>query len=188
MLVVIAMSQHALVIVISVAACHRAPTADRVPRTTGAITIDGEWDEQDWAKHALRAQLRGDDGELARPSSEVRFLYDGTDVLVALYAADENIESRDAFDLTIGELALHVDSRGRVTPAAPGVRAAVGYDEGTLDDPRDDDEEWVVELAIPASAAGLVPGAHPSVRVARCDVPKDRVRRCAAWTGTIALD
>ena len=177
------------VFVLAAPACKRAARApDAVPRAVGAIRIDGEWDEEDWAKRALRAQFHGDDGELARPSSEARFLYDGNELIVALYAADENIQTSDAFDLAIGPLALHVDARGKVTPVTPGVRAAVGYDEGTVDDAHDDDEEWVIELAIPPAAAGLSAGAHSQVRAARCDVPKDGVRRCGAWAGTISLD
>lgn len=162
--------------------CHRAGPSDAVPHTTGAIKIDGDWDEADWAKHALRRQFRAFDGELARPSSEIRFLRDDRDLLVALYAADENIETRDAFELAIGTLALRVDAAGTVTPHVDGVRAAVGYDEGTRDHPEDDDEEWVVELAIP-----LVSGEHIPARAARCDVPKDGVERCGSWSGTISL-
>ena len=90
------------------------------------IAIDGEWDEADWAKRALRGQLRGFDGELARPSSEIRLLRDDADLIVALYAADENIESRDAFDLTVGSLALHVTAAGAVVAPVRGVRAAAG--------------------------------------------------------------
>ena len=130
------------------------------------IAIDGDWDEHDWPARAWRAQLLGEDGKLARPSSEVRMLHDDRDLFVALYAADENIETRDAFDLTVGPLALHVDARGNVS--VPGVRAKAGFDEGTIDDAHDDDEEWVVELAIPLPRVGPPPLA---VKVSRCDVP-----------------
>lgn len=179
-----------LALIAAVPACHRhaAPAKDLVPHTTGPIQIDGEWDEPDWAQHALRGQLRGSDGELARPSSELRFLHDDHDLIVALYGADENIEHTDAFDLTIGTLALHADATGKVTPDVPGLRAKAGYDEGTLDHPQDDDEEWVVELAIPLSALGLDHGGQRDVKVSRCDVPKDGVRRCASWSGTITVE
>jgi hypothetical protein len=172
------------------AACkpHAAPAPDTVPHTTGAIQIDGEWEEPDWSQHALRFQLRGDDGELARPSSEVRFLHDDHDLIVALYAADENIETRDAFDLTIGTLAVHVPATAQVTPSVAGLRAKSGFDEGTLDNPKDDDEEWVVELAVPLATVGLVPGVHQSAKVARCDIPKDGVKRCGSWSGTISIE
>jgi hypothetical protein len=161
---------------------------DSIPRVSNAIRIDGEWDEADWAKRALRGQFRGDDGQLARPSSEIRVLHDDAAVLVALYAVDENIETRDAFDLAIGPLSLHVDATGKLTPAVPGVRAAVDYDEGTLDNPKDDDEEWVVELAIPIEATGMTRDATRAVRASRCDVPKDGIRRCGSWSSNLRLD
>lgn len=172
------------------AAKHEPPAArlpDEIPQRTGPIKIDGEWDEDDWAKRALRGQFVSPNGELARPSSEVRFLHDDADLIVALYAADEDIQSTDAFDFTVGTLALHVDSTGKVTPPTPGVRAAVDMDEGTRDNANDDDEEWVVELAIPLAKAGLAPDVHELVKATRCDVPKDKIRRCASWSGQLTI-
>jgi hypothetical protein len=184
-----------LALAIALGGCQRreaAPTAehrrDAIPRAVGAIKIDGDWDEPDWAKQAFRGQLRGADGALARPSSEVRLLHDGDHLLVALYAADEDIRSTDAFDLAVGTLALHVDARARLTPVVPGVRAAAGYDEGTVDNPNDDDEEWVVELEIPLALVGLSSSSKQVVRVDRCDIPKDGIRRCASWTATLSLE
>jgi len=162
-------------------ATHRDP--DVVAKTTMPITIDGDWDEHDWPARAFRAQFVGDDGNLARPSSEVRMLHDGQQLFVALYAADENIETRDAFDLTVGDLSLHVDARGNVSVS--GVRAKSGFDEGTIDDAHDDDEEWVVELAIPLARVG--PSPLP-VKVSRCDVPKDGIQRCGHWSGRVRLE
>lgn len=159
-----------------------------IPRITGPIKIDGEWDEHDWSNTALRGQFLGSDGRLSRPSSEARFLHDDKDLIVALYAGDENIQSTDAFGFTVGTLALHVTATAKVTPAVPGVRAAVGYDEGTLDHPQDDDEEWVVELAIPLSATGLAPGVHVPVHAARCDTPKDNIQRCGSWSGSLTVE
>ena len=160
---------------------------DAIPHTTGPIAIDGEWNEPDWPKIALRGEFRGSDGQLARPSSEVRFLHDDQDLIVALYAADENIQSSDAFDFSVGPLAVHVTATGKVTPDVPGLRAKVGFDEGTLDHPQDDDEEWVVELAIPLARTGLATGTRVPVRAARCDTPKDNVQRCGSWSGSLTL-
>jgi hypothetical protein len=162
-----------------------AKSADLVPHTTGPIQIDGEWDEPDWPRHAFRAQFLGDDGQLARPSSELRMLRDDHDLIVALYAADENIETRDAFDLTVGPVSLHVDATAAVTPKIPGVRAKVGYDEGTLDNAKDDDEEWVVEVAIPLASTGK---GHLAAKAARCDVPKDGTQRCGHWNGFVTIE
>jgi hypothetical protein len=179
-----------LAVLLALAACsskHREPpkprAADVVPR--GSATIDGDWEEKDWSHTAWRAQFKSGDGQLARPSSEIRLLHDDRDLLVALYAADENIETRDAFDLAAGPVSLHVDVTGKVTPAVPGVRAKAGFDEGTLDDPRDDDEEWVVELAIPLTLVGAPPLA---IKASRCDVPKDNVQRCGGWAGGVRLE
>ena len=169
------------------AAPKRPATGDAIPHTTVPIAIDGEWDEPDWARVALRAQFAGSDGQLARPSSEIRLLHDDKDLIVALYAADENIPSSDAIDLSAGPLALHVTATAKVTPDVPGLRAKVGYDEGTLDHPQDDDEEWVVELAIPLARTGLAPGTHVPVRAARCDTPKDNIQRCGSWSGSLTL-
>ncbi len=173
----------------------RAPAApaapvesDRIPRTTGPIKIDGEWDEEDWSKRAGRHQFLGDDGQLARPSSEVRLLHDDKDLYVGLYAGDENIQSTtDAFDVTVGAVSLRVDATGKVTPAREGVRAGIDRD-GTLDDPKDNDEEWVIELAIPLDSLGLAPGKRTDVKASRCDVTKDGVKRCGSWSGSLLVE
>ena len=178
-----------LAIAVLAPACkhHAAAVSDQVPHTTGPIKIDGEWDEPDWARVALRHQFLGDDGQLSRPSSEVRFLHDDHDLIIALYAADDNIEHTDAFDLTIDSLALHADATGSVTPAVPGMQAKVGYDEGTIDNPKDDDEEWVVEIAIPLAALPPATDKHRQVHASRCDVTRDKTKRCGSWSGTISL-
>lgn len=174
-----------LLLIAGAAGCHRHVAAkDAVPMAHGVIAIDGEWEEPDWVKVALREQFHGADGQLSRPSSEVRFLRDDRHLLVAMYAADENIETSDAFQLSVGKLALRFDARGQITPATPEVHAAVGFDEGTVDDPRDDDEEWVVEASIPLDMVGR--GSVP-VRASRCDTPKDGVQRCGSWSDSISL-
>jgi len=187
-----------LIALVLLAACKReqpkqAPppppqvAQDLIPRATVPIDFDGEWKEEDWSKRALRHQFVGDDGQLARPSSEVRLLHDDQNLIVGLYAADENIQSAsDAFDFSIGALALRVDATGKVTPELPGVHAGVDRD-GTLDNPKDDDEEWVIELAIPLATAAIPPGGKVAVRAARCDVTKDNVKRCGAWSGSVGL-
>lgn len=126
------------------------------------------------------------DHDLARPYSEALFLSDDQDLLIGLYAADEDVRSTDGFDVAIATLALRVDVRGRITPALPGARAAVDLDEETtIDRPDDDDEEWAIELAIPLDAIGGLRAATPA-QIARCDTPKDGVTRCAAWRGVLA--
>lgn len=155
---------------------------ETVPHAAGPIVVDGEWSESDWPKRALRHPLLGDDGALARPYSEVRFLCDAQTLFVALYAADEDIRSTDAFELELGGKAMTIDATGHVTPAMPGARAAVDRD-GSLDDAHDDDEEWVIELALP-----LPHGPQLPARVTRCDTPKDGIQRCGRWHGVLAID
>ena len=69
------------------------------------------------------------------------------------------------------------------TPPIAGARAAVEVEE-TLDDPRDEDEEWVVEAAIPLAA---LPDGGGALHARRCDTPKDGIERCGAWDGPLAL-
>ena len=183
-----------LIAALALVACskHREPPKSHdpnaVPRPQHEVKIDGDWEEPDWSHTAWRQQFSGSDGQLARPSSEMRLLHDDKDLIIALYAADENIESRDAFDVTAGPISVHVTAPGVMTPVIPGVRAKTGFDEGTLDDPRDDDEEWVVELAIPLELLKLPADKQLPIKASRCDTPKDNVQRCGQWSGTVKLD
>jgi hypothetical protein len=118
----------------------------------------------------------GDGGEaIARPYSEVRAFVRGDAVYVGLYAADEDIRTQDSFFVKVGDLELIVDATGHVSD--PRVRAGVDRD-GTLDDARDDDEEWVVELAIPTSLVGT----HPELDASRCDVTKQNHESCGSYS------
>src|SRR4051812_35596244 len=115
------------------------PLITDVERTR--IALDGEWDEPAWNARSLRGVFVAEAGGEARPYSEIRLLRDETHLIVGFYAADENINSDDAFDLTAGTYAMHVTAAGRVTPGT--ARAAVDRD-GSIDDAHDDDEEWVI--------------------------------------------
>jgi hypothetical protein len=55
-----------------------------------------------------------------------------------------------------------------------GARFKVDMDEGTVDNPDDSDEEWVIEMEIPLAALGLEPkpGQHVDVVARRCDVDR----------------
>jgi hypothetical protein len=164
---------------------ERAPVV--IPRTSGPLVIDGELGEPDWNNHSLRHILTSATGEQARPFSEVRWLHDDGKLYVGLYAADENIQSRDFFDVTIGALSFHIDATGKLTPPMPDVKVGLDRD-GTLDDPSNDDEEWVLEVVIPLPATGLTTGSAKPVRAARCDTPKDNVERCGSWSADAKLE
>lgn len=184
----------ALALAVAASACKPERAADpapagvaAVPYTRTPVLIDGEWAEPEWDRVALRGVLAAPGGGEARPFSELRLLRDAETIYVALYAADEDIRSTDHFDVTIGDASVRVDPTGRVTPAIAGVHAAVDLDEGTIDRGDDDDEEWVVELAIPVAAIGAAPGAIVPVRGARCDTPKGGPPSCGEWRGELAL-
>jgi len=55
--------------------------------------------------------------------------------------------------------------------------------DGTLNKPDDNDEEWVIELAIPFDALGLKgeKGERIGFSVHRCDTPHSGVRSCGSW-------
>ncbi len=164
---------------------HPAEHRDLIPTTTAAIKLDGELDEPDWSGRTLRHVLVADDHKPARPYSEAFLLHDDRYVYLGLYAADEDIRTGEYFDVRLGGLAFHADATGVVTPNLVGIRTSIDRD-GTLDDPSNDDEEWVLELAIPLAATGL--GANEkALMISRCDTPKDRIRRCGAWTTEVSL-
>ncbi len=155
------------------------PAPDVLPRARMPIVIDGDWGEPAWNLQALRGVFTAN-GAQARPYSEIRLMRDDRDLFVALYAADEDIRSTDAFELALGTRVMTLHP---TTNVIEGVRAGVDLD-GTLDKPSDDDEEWVVELAIPLKD---FPSGPLAVMARRCDTPKDGVVRCGQWSGTVKL-
>jgi hypothetical protein len=196
-----------------------------VPKVTEKIVTDGEAEEKAWNSSGRTGSFRDATGALARPSSEARFLWDATNLYLLLYAADEDIQAKvtehdgavwqdDAFSVVIapagesGVYTVDVSARGTVTDARRGADgkldttwesgAAVGVDrDGTLNESKDSDEEWVVEAAIPWAKLGITPapGTRIGVALRRCDTPKGAARTCAGWgeekngrpTGTIEL-
>ena len=175
----------ALVAVLALVACKREPSKlDPVmsSATHTRIALDGEWNEPSWNARALRGVFVAEGGGEARPYSEIRLLRDETHLFIGLYAADEDIKSDDAFDVTAGTLAMHVTAAGRATPAT--VRVAIDRD-GTIDNSHDDDEEWVIEAAVPLAALGPWP---VTIHAARCDVTKDGVRHCGSWQAPVDLE
>ena len=160
---------------------------DVVPKTSSALKIDGEWDEPEWSQRALRHIFAADNGEQARPHSEVRLLHDDRNLYVGLYAADENIESSEHFDVQVGDLATKAYATGKLDPPIDGANAGIDRD-GTLDNPKDDDEEWVLEIAIPLAKTAFAPGKKVPVKFGRCDTPKDNIKRCGSWSGSVSLE
>ena len=141
------------------------------------IRIDGELHEPAWNARAKRGVFVDATGAEARPYSEIRLLAEGPTVYIALYAADQDIRSSDAFELRAGTLVMHLPPRDARVPA--NVQIAVDLD-GTLDRPDDEDEEWVIEMAAPLAAVG-----QPTFDARRCDHPKAGGERCGQWTGSL---
>ncbi len=166
--------RRSALVVLSLVGCGRdhARQAERVS-AVDRVVLDGELDEPAWNASA-RVHVFTARGAEARPYSNVRFLRDAQHLYLGLYAADQDIRSGEQFRVTIGDRELAVDPRGHVTPACEDVSAAVDVD-GTIDDPADEDEEWVVELAVPLPATPFV------LRASRCDTPKDGLERCGSW-------
>jgi hypothetical protein len=158
------------------------PAADRIPLASLPITIDGELREPAWNQRALRGVLADASGAQARPYSEIRLLHDAATLYVGLYAADEDIRSTESWELSLGPRMLHVDATGHAD--APDVHAAVDRD-GTLDQPDDYDEEWVLEVAVPLDGLGASPLA---IGAKRCDTPKDGRVRCGEWHRQVGLE
>ena len=160
-----------------------------VPDVGALPELDGELDDAIWQAPVARTGAFLDaHGAPARPYSDARVAWTKGYLVVALYAADEDIrtsgEAADAFRVVLGEHAFDVTASGELRGAPAGARA--GHDaDGTLDDPSNDDEEWVIELVVPLASLGLEgrEGEHLAFSAARCDTTHDGVRRCGAARG-----
>ena len=148
----------------------------------------------------------------ARPYSDARIVWGDGHLYLALYAADEDIRARQTeadsplwvedsfhvvFDDGTNERVFDVSPLGTLTDGTREARRHSGaFDyawqsgahvskelDGTLNDPSDDDEEWVIEMAIPFEALGLKgeKGEHIGFSVRRCDTPKKGTRVCGSW-------
>lgn len=182
-----------------------------VPPARSPVLPDGEVEEDAWTAPARTGLFRDATGAFARPSSEARLLWDARNLYLVLYAGDEDIEARDtphdgpvwlddSFSILLAPpgqgvtYTIDVSARGAVTDARRGRAGApdatwesgirVGLDrDGTISDPSDDDEEWIVEAALPWASLGVTPAAGMEIGLAlrRCDVPRGGKRTCAAW-------
>jgi hypothetical protein len=203
----------ACALAVGVRAWIRPPIAPgptlHVPRTMAPIHVDAEFEgKKDWeADSGHTGDLQDEHGKGMVPFTEVKARWGDGNLYFMLYAGDLDIESSDGFHLEIGgDERIHVIDVSvlgtmvealcdgdRPFPAAPGdcdrswhSRAAVAVDrDGTVDRLGDNDEEWVVEMAIPLSALGLehaAPGTRLPFSVRRCDVGAGP-HMCGSWGG-----
>ncbi len=173
-----------------------------VPHASGVV-LDGDPDDSAWTAApgpARTGPFETSAGAAACPYSDARLLWGDGQLYLVLYAADEDIRSGSSFRLAFtgsgpeaGTSTIEVSPTGAVTDAerAGGTRlegAHVSREvDGTVDDSRDRDEEWLIEMAIPLSSLGLKGRAGESVgfSVRRCGPPvrQGTARPCAAWGG-----
>jgi hypothetical protein len=177
----------------------------RVPRASSSIVLDGDAD--DWGMAEPGPARTGPfvlpTGAPARPHSEARMFWGDEYLYVLLYAADDDIRSRgrhpgravgaeDSFLLRFfrdgAEYSIEVSPDGAVTDTARDPawhsRAQISPEvDGTLDEGRDVDEEWSLEMAIPFASLDMKGEKGESVRFSaeRCDAPKGGERACAGW-------
>jgi hypothetical protein len=174
--------------------------------------LDGDTDDPGWISPpgpARTGPFVDPAGVESRPYSEARVVWGDGHLYLSLYAADENVRSGtadhdgpvwldDSFRLVFtqadGERAIDVSPRGVVTDAKRSPGGAFDYAwesgahvspevDGTVNDPRDQDEEWAIEMAIPFEALGMSGerGETIGFSVQRCDTPKSGARVCSAW-------
>ncbi|MDB4937567.1 MAG: hypothetical protein JWP87_4539 [Labilithrix sp.] len=163
-----------------------------VPKVDAVPELDGELDDALWHGAVARTGAFLDvSGSAARPYSDARVVWGEGRISIALYAADADIRTRgqlrDEFRVTIGAVSFGVSATGELVGAPAGTR--VGHDhDGTLDDPSDDDEEWVIELTVPLSELGLrgAAGERAPFAVDRCDTNRG-LRSCSAARYVLVL-
>jgi hypothetical protein len=185
----------------------------RVPRAPGSITLDGDTDDPGWTHPPGPAKTNGflgENGEVLHPYSQARLVWGDGYLYMALYASDEDIESKvsgpdapvgpddDHFHVVFSQpgvdYALDISPTAAVTDAVrhgdgawdtswnAGVHASKEID-GSLNESKNLDEEWEIELAIPLAALGLrgEPGENLGLSMHRCDTPKEAKRVCSGW-------
>ena len=187
-----------------------------VPHIQGSINLDGDTDDSGWRGPTARtgAFVREDGVTPARPHSEARIVWGDDFLYLNLYAADEDIRvigqtpdslspDEDSFHMVFtdrtSERTIDVNPLGIVTDALRPLGSTALADrswnshlhvshelDGTPNRPGDNDEEWVLEMAIPFESLGLrdKQGDRIGFSVHRCDTPHDGKRACGSWGET----
>jgi hypothetical protein len=185
-----------------------------VPKAPGPITINAETEGKTvWDSEAGNTgNLKDAAGQGMVPYTQAKVRWGDGNLYFMLYAGDLDLEGKvtspdvaldndDSFRLEFGAgkqvHVVAVSLRGAVYDALcdrsgaaacdtswqSGAKVAVDAD-GSLNKIGDNDEEWVVEMALPLSALGIT-GAGPGTRipfaVKRCEVGHDGVHACGNW-------
>ena len=183
----------------------------RVPHAPGGITLDGDTDDPRLAAPAGTGTDRWFPDwrrEAARPSPGQARLGGRVPVpgavrrrrghRVARRSPDGPNGLDDFFRLVFSqgdvEYAIEVSPMGVITDSVR--RGGGGWDltwnsgahasrevDGSINNPKDTDEEWAIELAIPFESLGMrgEPGENIGMSVSRCDTTKRAQRVCGGW-------
>jgi hypothetical protein len=184
------------------AACGSTPEPEPAPPITleapraDAITLDGELDDAAWRSVQPTARfVDATRGVLVPPYTEARVVCERDALVVAIYAADEDLRSSDRVGLVLhrpdgatfvvevspaGDLLWHAPGAAGGAPPT-GVAAAIDAD-GTLDHDDLEDEEWIAEIRVPWSALGRAGAGDVRANFFRRDQPRDGTMRTLAWT------
>jgi hypothetical protein len=195
-----------------------------VPHAPASIIIDGDTDDPGWLRPPGPARTGAftlPNGVKTNPYSDARILWGDGQLYVALYASDEDIESHvdtpdqplyleddfrvelhngdTSYSIEVSPKAVVTDARRKGNGAwdygwSSGVHVSKELD-GSLNNPKDRDEEWLIEMAIPFDSIGLKGEGGESIgfSVSRCDVPFESARICTGWgdgdaKGKLVLD
>jgi hypothetical protein len=167
---------RALALLMLGGACHLpAPRVIELPRAEGPIVADGNLEEPSWPRAFRSAPFEDEQGGTT-PHTELRATADDEALYLLIYVADDDLQSSgDRVRLEVGDLRFEFTPSQTVAPA--GVQ--VGRDlDGTLDNPKDDDEEWITEIALPWA---LLRATEPAIRVVRTDVGRGHAPRTLVW-------
>jgi hypothetical protein len=169
-----------------------------VARTGPFVTSAG--DGETAARPHTESKIAWGDGylyvELYAADQDIRASHEVADGPVwesdSFHLVFDDGESEYSFDLTpLGTLTDGKRPAAVPTPGAPrpfdyrwNSGAHVSHElDGTPNAPGDEDEEWVLELAIPFDAIGLrgERGERIGLAMHRCDTLKSGARACGAW-------
>jgi hypothetical protein len=151
---------------------------------------------KDAEKAGARRLLVRPDGSEGKPYSDVRLAHENGTLHVVLYASDHDIVTArvgadgplwrgDDFHVVFTRgatsFAFDVDPKCTITDGKREGQGAWNYawqsgstakcdTDGTVDQPGDNDEEWVVDLDIPMASMGIGEKDHVDLFVRRCDV------------------
>jgi hypothetical protein len=144
-------------------------------RLTAPLTLDGKFDEEIWHRTPVSKPFKAVTPKEIVTHTEVRALWDEKALYVGWYAADEDIGSKDVL------VTLVNGKRFELTPSTHTASAVVDSD-GSLDDPNDDDEEWLAEQVITWKELGLsAPPKELPIDFLRDDQPKNSHLRHQRW-------